>query len=234
MPPGDTRFPRMTDSDLEKSYSLFPSGYATTFRSALSLKPYALPRLVDFVLSRMLSDEAVEGGTLVDFKGWGDGSRAGADELLSLSGAVVPSCEEDSEDPFFLRITTVFERFIGTGNIGHRAVVDRKGGVFEVVSTRDIARAFPVEIRSFRMGIDIFETSFIGSFFGFAPVVKKSFRVEAGMEALKLTVCVEGVKDWRLPPFDLHPMLRKICEIIEEVTAGDLEREYLRAVGGPS
>lgn len=230
---------------------LFPPGYAVHFDVDLKPKPFSISYLANAVLTELLPRSAFQEGEILGLKGRGawtgtSGDRCPApeapeargggcpvpeEEILYLEGRTLPVSEESEArlekeptgaESFSVRLKTIFKEFVGAKGIAHRVNVDRNGSIFEAVGIEEVGRAIPVEIVRVRLGVDIFEGTFLGSYFGFAPVVRKSFLLDCDQQNLRVELDLEGVKDRKTPLFSIHPLLAKIPPLVSGITGKDL------------
>ncbi len=232
----------MEKPHMTRHRSLFPPGSAIHFDVDLEPRPFSLSYLADSVLSGFLPRSVLQELEITGLKGRGAWTSTSdhrcpapeepEDELLYLEGRIIGAGEELNErsedlqaaEIFSLRLKTVFKQFVGAKDITHRIIIEKRGSLFETVGIEELGRAIPLEISRVRLGVDIFEAAFAGSYFGFAPVVRKSFLIDGDRQKFRVELDVEGVKDRRSHLFTLHPLLAEIPPLVALITGKDLDR----------
>lgn len=220
---------------------LFHPGFITDFSASLEIPPGATSFFFDAILNRFLPANIFEtGATFVDMKGglqvqsgWEQDAVQARDALLVIGGDLIPDGNAASTeiDPhFLLQICTVFSKFDGPDHIVFSAETTREGGLFGILSPREVARAASIHINHASLYIDLFESTSFGSLLGMVPGVKYSLSVEASTNQLNLKLHGRKLRRREMQPFEVHPLLKRVSELLENACGFSPAKAYDDAI----
>ena len=204
---------------------LFPPGFSSEFRFKAPVDELGIIRLAKESIAAMLPQSAFVDGVLVDIKGrdaeggWIDERQ----ELFAISAyykKAKEAKEEEESEPelsyFGIHGWTRFSEYTPDNHIIHKLEIEYRGEEMNPAH-KELQDVFDVQglcIDEFRLGMDFFEKSFLGSYFGFAPVVNKSFQLRFVDRILDISVYSEGLKARADNPFGVFTQLRQLDETI--------------------
>lgn len=218
-------------------------GYISEYRLEAPIPKFHLPLLVDACIKEFLPGPIIEGQTVTDLKGRdprdmiqnqnGTPDAPSGDELLYIAGDqftipddIDPPEQELVPQPFSIRVNTVFAQFVGAHHISHRLEIKRSSRFPESVPLTAIGRVFPLHLKSFRLGLNFFQSRRLPAFFGFAPTVDRTLLMEADEELLFLKIRLESLKSRNNLPPAAHELLSKLNPIMCQVFNFNLVEDY--------
>lgn len=143
------------------------------------------------------------------------GPAAGEEELLHISGKVVPLAEtpqppdlkqlakNKNGDTFSFNVSSRFSTFSESGNIIHTAKKALAGPLAEIpaASSEDFLFLLPLWPQKLRFGVEVYERKFFGLSLGSAPKIVRRMYLEATNSSISLFASDDNVSGTSVLPF---------------------------------
>ena len=126
--------------------------------------------------------------------------------------------------PFTFRINTPFLEFKGAHHIVHAISIERSECLARATSL-DLISDLALEVRSFRLGLDLFKSNFT-AMLGFTPTVKESLLLECDHKQLLLQINSEGLKERGSLPLSTDSRFDKLGQMLEAVLGFSIDDDY--------
>ena len=212
--------------EVKSSRSWIFGGFESEYVVKRPLKKLNVPDFIDRIVHDLIPKEAFTEEILTDIKGrdpqnissrsWPLDLLPRSDELAFFSGKMFTDVLDDgglASKPFTVSILTEFCDFVGAHHITHRCRVKRENFP-DFILLRNIGRIFPIEIETFRFGVDIFQSRLSTFFLGYTPTVNQGLYIEYLAEELSIRIYGE-----RLKTREERPLSETILPKLDRVTA---------------
>ena len=227
-------------SSLSIRRTYIPFGYSTEYEATCELQSWQLPKFAQAILGDFMEPSLLSRSTIEDSKGRDPellidstipaNLKPRGFELVFISGKRFTMMGEDPQtavvqpdENFTLSVLTPFASFEGSRHIKHSIDVARIG-LPDWISPYEIARAFPLEIDLFRIGLDLFEPKF-GSILGITPTVTQTLLIEASTQNCKLKITAD-TKDRKQLPLGRDGLFEKLDHVLKEIFSVGLIDDY--------
>ena len=227
-------------SSLSIRRTYIPFGYSSEYELRCELQPWQLPNFAFAVLSNFLDPAFLLRSTIEDLKGRdpellidpsiSTNLRPRGFELIFMAGKRFSMMGDDpqtavvqEDENFSFSVLTPFSSFEGSRHIKHSMDISRVG-LPDWILAHEIARAFPLDIDCFRIGLDLFEPKF-GSILGITPTVTQTLLIDADSTSCNLKI-MSDTKDRDMLPFARDEYLKKLDRVFSEIFSIGLIDDY--------
>lgn len=226
---------KLIKSDLIIKRNFLFANFSSVYNLSCALSREQLPDLLDILISQIIPVTATNGEILQDIKGRDQNINLlslspppRADEIMYVAGeCMIDNSGRKLYESFNCHVNTMFHEFIGNHHITHKSRVTCQG-LSENFPISAVARALPLEIKFFRIGLEIFSSKYFSSMLGFTPTVTEALYIDCSQQEFRLRIESDSLKSRTQIPLEQLEIFNRLDSCLAATFSFRPLQDYLQ------